>query len=201
MNWDLFGFLDLIIGILFLRFIYNGLYCRNTVIMRTIIFLPCFALVFFAGCGGSPSDSGFHLDFARPDVAPCERYGPARIDILPLTAPAQAPDSERDSILNVYICLLDSFDSQIKSPAVFRFELFEHAQRSTDPKGRRLTIWPDIALTDPALNNNHWQDFLRAYLFSLPVQKLSAGDYILHATCINSSGKRLYADFLIRAAR
>jgi len=172
---------------------------RAETIVSKLLFI--FAITIFAGCGGSPSDLGFHLDFARPDVAPCERYGPARIDILPLTALAQAPDSRRDSILSVYICLLDSFDSQIKAPAVFRFELFEHAQRSTDPKGRRLTIWPDIALTDPALNNNHWQDFLRAYLFSLPVQKLSAGDYILHATCITPSDKRLYADFLVRPAR
>ena len=157
------------------------------------------ALLHSAGC--SSSDSGFGFDFARPDVAPCERYGPARIDILPLTVLVQAQDSTRDSTLNVYICQLDSFDSQIKAPAVFRFELFERAQRSTDPKGKRITIWPDIALTDPALNNNHWQDFLRAYLFSLPVQKLSAGDYILHATCISASDKRLYADFLIQPKR
>jgi hypothetical protein len=168
-------------------------------VLSKLLFI--FAIAFFAGCESSPSDSGFHLDFARPDVAPCERFGPVRIDILPLTTLAQAPDSTQDSILNVYICLLDSFDSQIKAPAIFRFELFERAQRSTDPKGRRLTIWPDIALTDPALNNNHWQDFLRAYLFSLPVQKLSAGDYILHTTCVTPSDKRLYADFLFRPAR
>jgi hypothetical protein len=158
------------------------------------------ALLHSTGCN-SPSGTGLGFDFARPDLAPCERYGPARIDILPLTALVQAQDSTRGSTLNVYICLLDSFDSQIKAPAVFRFELYEHIQRSANPKGKRLHDWPDIALTDPALNNNHWQDFLRAYLFSLPLQKLSAGDYILHATCTTPSDKRLYADFLIQPAR
>ncbi len=172
---------------------------RAVTITSKLLFI--FAMAMFTGCSDSPSDSGFPFDFARPDIAPCERYGPARIDILPLTTLAQAQDSSRDSTLNVYICLLDSFDSQIKAPAIFRFELFEHVQRSTDPKGKRLTIWPDIAITDPALNNNHWQDFLRAYLFSLPVQKLSAGNYILHATCICPSEKRLYADFLVHPAR
>lgn len=167
----------------------------------TLKLLFVFGLALCAGCSGSSSDSGFPFDFARPDSAICERYSPARIDILPLTTLTQTPDSRRDSTLTVYICLLDSFDSQIKTPAVFRFELFEHAQRSTDPKGKRLTIWPDIALTDPALNNNHWQDFLRAYLFSLPLQKLSAGEYILHATCITPSDKQLYADYIIRPAR
>jgi hypothetical protein len=173
--------------------------------MRTIVctlkLLFVFGLVLCIGCSGSTSDAGFPFDFARPGAAACERYGPARIDILPLTTLTQAPDSGHDSILNVYICLLDSFDSQIKTPAVFRFELFEHVQRSADPKGKRLTIWPDIALTDPALNNNNWQDFLRAYQFSLPLQKLPAGNYILHATCITPADKRLYADFPLRSAK
>ncbi len=159
------------------------------------------ALTLFSGCDSSPSGGGFPFDFARSGAAACERFGPARIDILPLTALTYSPDAGRDSTLTVYICLLDAFDSQIKSPAVFRFELFEHVQRSADPKGKRLAIWPDIALTDPGLNNNHWQDFLRAYLFSLPLQKLPAGEYILHATCITPADKRLNADYLVRSGR
>lgn len=163
-----------------------------------VLFITAAAL--FVGCESSPPGGGFSFDFARPDAAACERYGPARIDILPLTALTQAGDSGGDSTVTVYICLLDSYDSQIKSPAIFRFELFEHVQRSSEPKGKRLKIWPDIALTDPALNNNHWQDFLRAYLFSLPLQKLHSGDYILHTTCITPDDKRLYADYLVRPA-
>ena len=160
-----------------------------------------FATVMFAGCESSPPGEGFPFDFAQSDTAECERYGPARIDILPLTVLTQAPDSGGDSMLTVYICLLDSYDSQIKSPAVFRFELFEHVQRSSEPKGKRVKKWDDIALMDPALNNNYWQDFLRAYLFTLPLEKLPSGDYILHATCITPDEKRLYDDYLVRPAR
>jgi hypothetical protein len=101
------------------------------------------------------------------------------------------------------VCLLDSFDSQIKTPATFRFELFQHLQRSTDPKGRRLYIWPDIELVEPAANNSHWQDFMRAYVFTLPLEqpRLAGEVCILQATCLCPSGKRLSANSIIRPAR
>jgi hypothetical protein len=157
------------------------------------------ALAFYAGCSTQPSgaDSSpalFH------DSTPCSRFGPVRIDVLPITsiAPVPASASDHDSTITAYVCLLDAFDSQIKAPVVFRFELFQHLQRSADPKGKRLIVWPDIDLTDPAVNNNLWQDFFRAYLFSLPLQKSSAENCILHVTCVCPSGKRLNADFIVR---
>jgi hypothetical protein len=168
--------------------------------MRTLtaapILLFIIALAFYTGCTDQPSGSVFPIG-----VAPCARFGPTRVDILPITSLVPVSTSAHDSTINVYVCLLDSFDSQIKTPAVFRFELFEHAQRSADPKGKRLAIWPDIDLTDPAANNNLWQDFMRAYLFSLPLQKSSADNCILHVTCLCPSGRRLSADFLIKSAR
>ncbi|MGA2171854.1 MAG: hypothetical protein ABSG82_02415 [Sedimentisphaerales bacterium] len=164
--------------------------------MKTAILLILLPLVFYAGCTGLPSAS---TTPAGPQ--PCTRYGSERVDIIPLTSLVHAPDAGRNPSINAYVCLLDSFDSQIKAPAVFRFELFEQLQRSADPKGKRLVIWPDIDLTDPAINNNHWQDFLRAYLFSLPLEKPPADTCILHITCFCPSGKRLYADFLIKPAR
>jgi hypothetical protein len=153
------------------------------------------ALSFFAGCAGSSSAPLF----SPLGQAPCTRFGPARIDVLPITSLVRGA-SDTESTINAYVCLLDSFDCQIKSPAVFRFELFQHVQHSSEPKGRRLAVWPDIDLTDPANNNKNWQDFLRAYLFSLPLQKTSAENSILHVTCLCSSGRRLVADFLIRPA-
>jgi hypothetical protein len=117
---------------------------------------------------------------------------------MPITSIAPASVADRDAVINAYVCMIDAFDSQIKSPAIFRFELFQRAQRSADPKGKRLLVWPDIDLTDPGLNNNAWQDFLRAYLFSLPLQKTSADNCVLHVTVICPSGKRLIADFIVR---
>ena len=156
------------------------------------------ALAFYAGCsttppGGKPSLLPFR------DSNPCSRFGPARIDILPITSIAPASASDREAVINTYIGLIDAFDSQIKSPVIFRFELFQRLQRSADPKGKRLIVWPDIDLTDPTANNNFWQDFLRAYLFTLPLQKSSADNCILHVTVICPSGKRLTADFIVRS--
>jgi hypothetical protein len=169
--------------------------------MKTISFLTkllfVLALAFYAGCSTQPpgADSTpalFH------DSTPCSRFGPARIDVLPITSISPVSVADRDFAITAYVCLLDAFDSSIKAPVVLRFELFQRLQRSTDPKGKRLLVWPDIDLTDPAVNNNLWQDFLRAYLFSLPLQKSSAENCILHVTCFCPSGKRLNADFIVR---
>ncbi|MGB7582062.1 MAG: hypothetical protein WBL85_06410 [Sedimentisphaerales bacterium] len=169
--------------------------------MKTISFptKPFFvlAIAFYAGCSTQPpgADSSpalFH------DSTPCSHFGPARIDVLPITSIAPASAAGRDATINAYVCLIDTFDSQIKAPVIFRFELFQRLQRSADPKGKRLIVWPDIDLTDPAVNSNLWQDFLRAYLFSLPLQKTSAENCILHVTVICPSGKRLSADFIVR---
>lgn len=169
--------------------------------MKTISFLTklffVLALAFYAGCSPQPPGADSSAPLFR-DSSPCSRFGPTRVDILPITSIAPTSASDRDSAITAYICLLDAFDSQIKAPVVLRFELFQHIQRSADPKGKRLLVWPDIDLTDPAVNNNFWQDFLRAYLFSLPLQKSSADNCILHVTCICPSGKRLNADFIVR---
>jgi hypothetical protein len=169
--------------------------------MKTISFLTkwffVLALAFYAGCSTQPPSAGSSPASFR-DSTPCTHYGPVRIDVLPITSITPTSASDSDSAITAYVCLLDAFDSQIKAPVVFRFELFQHVQRSADPKGKRLIVWPDIDLTDPAVNNNLWQDFFRAYLFSLPLQKASAENCILHVTCGCPSGKRLNADFIVR---
>jgi hypothetical protein len=175
--------------------------------MRYIYFITrvlfVLTLVLYAGCEDQPAGAQLSLDFVHSNSAICSRYGPAHVDVLPITTVSVSSENSRDSTINAYVCLLDSFNSQIKAPVTLRFELFQHVKRSADPKGKRLAIWPDIDLTDPAVNNSRWQDFLRAYLFSLPLQRpSSAGDtYVLQVTCFCLSGKRLSADFLVRPAR
>jgi hypothetical protein len=159
-------------------------------------------LLFYAGCSGPPNESRqLNLPFMQSDAALYARYAPARIDILPITTINPAASSAADYTINVYVCLLDSSGSQIKSPATFRFELFQQVQHSSEPKGKRIVIWPDINLTDPVVNNNHWQDFFRTYLFSLPLEKPASETTILQVTCISPSGKRLTADFAIRLGK
>lgn len=146
-----------------------------------------------AGCGpanteSSPkADSGFN---------PLSEYGPAKVDITPLTE--FAGDGEKSSKIKVYVSLLDAFDCQIKAPAVFRFELYDRVPLSADPKGERILIWPDIDLNDAAKNNEHWRDFLRAYEFNLPFEPKTGNTYILQVTSLCPNGRRLSADFTLK---
>jgi hypothetical protein len=171
--------------------------------MKLIIALPkvffIIAVLLYAGCESQPDGAGqlsFPLLHSDADLYAC--YGPVKIDILPITTLAPAAASSGDFTINAYVCLVDSFGSQIKSPATFRFELFQYVQRSKEPKGKRIVIWPDLNLNDLGVNNKHWQDFLRAYQFTLPLQKPSVDTCILQVTCLPPSGKRLTADFLIQ---
>ena len=125
-------------------------------------------------------------------------YAPAKIDILPLTGLIDLDDPGQQPQLRAYVSLLDSFGSQIKAPGVFRFELYEYVQRSSEPKGRRISIWPDTNLTAPVDNDTHWRDFLRAYEFILLFEPTGDQSYILQATCLCPDGRRLSAEFALK---
>ena len=168
--------------------------------MRTItLILQVFFLCLFWVCVGcEPTqvdvepparvDNGF-------DVSVYTHYAPVKIDIMPLTEFIGVGDVEETSQLNVYVSLLDSFGCQIKSPGVFRFELYKRVERSSEPKGKRIFIWPDIDLTERSENNNYWRDFLRAYEFNLDFGRRSNQNYVLQVTCLCPNGRRLSAEF------
>jgi len=128
------------------------------------------------------------------------RFAPTKIDILPLTELGGTGSSQRTG-LRLYVSLLDAFGSQIKSPGVFRIELYDYVQRSAEPKGKRSAIWPDIDLTDPINNNTYWNDFLRAYQFDLPLESSGIKDYILQVTCLCPNGSRLTSNFTLRSPK
>jgi hypothetical protein len=172
------------------------------------VFFFLFLLV-EAGCEQPPIPSEptakADNDFNRLSIY--TRYASVKINILPLTEFIDVGDAQQAKI-NLYVSLLDLFGSQIKSPGIFRFELYERVLRSADPKGKRVVIWQDIDLTDPVKNNDHWRDFLRAYEFNLPFKfkvsnfKLpSSQSYILQATCLCPSGKRLSAEFTLKRTK
>jgi len=124
-------------------------------------------------------------------------YAPVKIDIVPLTEFTGVNDVGEEPKIKAYVSLLDSFGYQIKAPGIFRFELYEIVPRSAEPKGRRISIWPDVDLNDVVENNRYWRDFLRAYEFSLPFESEVYQNYILEATCISPNGKRLSAEFTL----
>ena len=127
-------------------------------------------------------------------------YAPVKIDILPLTEYIDGSRSGEAPKIEVYVSLLDSYGSQIKSPGTFRFELYERAARSAEPKGQRI-ILQHFDLTNIAENDNYWQDFLRTYEFSLPFESKTSQNYILQATCICPNGKRLSTEFSLPHAK
>lgn len=130
---------------------------------------------------------------------PYIHYAPAKIDIMPLTEFVRIGNSR--AILDIYVSLLDRFDCQIKSPAVFRFELYQKILRSAEIKGKRLVIWSDINLTAAEENNKYWRDFLRAYELNLDFDPPDDKDYVLQVTCLCPDGKRLSADFEIKQTK
>ncbi len=155
----------------------------------------CFLFQF--GCESVPAaaelpppagDNAFSQPLAYPS------YMPARIDILPLTRTGNVGEMPA---IKVYVSLLDEFDCQIKAPTVFRFELYEYVQRSAEPKGRRISIWPDIDLTQPTENNRYWRDFLRAYEFTLEFESIPNQSFILQVTSLCPGGKRLSAELAL----
>lgn len=138
------------------------------------------------------------VDKPQPVATP-SGFGPAHVEILPLTELIAAPDGQ-GTVLNVYVSLLDVYSEKIKAPGTLRFELYEYVQRSAEPKGQRVAIWPDINLTSPTENQRYWRDFLRAYEFSLVTEASRNKTYILEATCLSLGGRRLSAEWPLKPA-
>lgn len=129
---------------------------------------------------------------------PPSGFSPIQIEILPLTELVDATEGRQDTQLNVYVSLLDAYSEKIKAPGTFRFELYEYVQRSSEPKGQRIAIWPDVDLNSPAENQKYWRDFLRAYEFTLSTQASKSKTYILEVTCLCPSGKRLSTEWPLK---
>lgn len=127
-------------------------------------------------------------------------YVAENIHIMGLTEIVTGQRTGEAAILKVYIDLMDSFDRRMKSPGVFRLELYEFVQRSSDPRGSRLFIQPDLDLTDPVVNDKYWQDHLRTYRFNLPLDFVPTPGsvFIIEATFILPGGKRLNDKFHLK---
>lgn len=135
------------------------------------------------------------LSKANKVVSVYTSFSPKKIEFMPLTEVVNTEKMQRPPAIRAYISLLDEFGCKIKSPGVFRFELYQRLERSGDRKGRRVQIWPDIDLVEPQENAARWQDFLRAYLFDLGFMPQSNQQYILQATFLSPSGGRISAEF------
>jgi hypothetical protein len=167
-----------------------------------VVVLKILLLIFLvanSGCGQLPGLSGRRSknDNEPNKLSAYSRFAPDKINIMPLTEFINT-DNIRQISIKPYVSLLDSFGSQIKSPGVFRFELYQRAVRSAEPKGKRVVMWEDIDLTEPAINHEYWRDFLRAYEFDLPFELDVNQSYILQVTCLCPNGRRLSDEFALK---
>ena len=160
----------------------------------------CTLLLLQTGCESVPATAELPPQMDNTVGQPLlhTSYIPAKVDILPLTEFTYPDAVGGISGIKVYVSLLDEFDCQIKAPAVFRFELYDKVERSAEPKGKRIAIWPDIDLTQPATNNRYWRDFLRAYEFNLELEPKQNRNCILQVTSLCPTGKRLSSDFALK---
>lgn len=102
--------------------------------------------------------------------------------------------------INVYVDVLDQFGTRIKASGIWRFELFQYAQRTAESKGARVYLWQDIDLTDAGVNFSAWQDYLRCYKIELVFEANteSGQTYILQAVCTTAEGKRITDSFELK---
>ncbi|UCD50938.1 MAG: hypothetical protein JSW27_25860 [Phycisphaerales bacterium] len=183
---------------------------RNTSAKRAVLCWLVVSLVLFAGCAPAeptgpamapatePVEGEQTAAVEPPPATLPSGFAPTQIEVLPLTELVDATDAQPGTQLNVYVSLLDAYGEKIKAPGTLRFELYEYVQRSAEPKGQRLAIWPDVDLTSPAENQKYWRDFLRAYEFTLGAQASRDRTYILEVTCLDPSGKRLSTEWPLK---
>ena len=122
------------------------------------------------------------------------------VHIIGLTRMVSQNDSAYLKNINAFVDVLDFFDSRIKAPCRFRFELYEFLPRSSQKLGKRVAIWEEFNLTSAQANNSAWQDHLRAYQFELPLEFEPVADtpYMLQVTCMTADGKRLTNTFKLQ---
>jgi len=156
-------------------------------------------LFFSAGCNSIPAGDKIPARAPNPEqvMTAYESYFPVKLEIIPLTEFVGDEGSGAGPALNVYVVLLDGFDTQVKSPGIFRLEIYEHLQRTATNRGRRVAIWPDIDLNDAHKNDSYWLDFLRAYHFELDFMPRGGKKYVLQITCMCPNGTRLSGEYLL----
>ena len=159
-----------------------------------------FAVVLlFCSIGCEPDASPGRVSSGTEDD-PLAAYMVSEVRIMGLTEITQVSAGPWQGKLKIYVDMIDTFGCRVKSPGVFRFELYEFVPRSSEPKGKRIFFPPDIDLTDAAQNNKYWRDFLRTYQFEQPLNFSPRPDesFVLEVTFTTPRGSRLRDTFQLR---
>ena len=151
-------------------------------------------LCIVAGCDGQRV---FRLPARADKLSVYASYAAVEVEIMALTELVVGDSEDESKKIKAYVSLVDFFGCQVKGPGVFRFELYRRVRHRSEPKGKRVAIWPDIDLIRLDKNNEYWQDFLRAYEFELDFEGAAADEqgYVLQVTCTCPGGRRLLAEY------
>ncbi len=105
-------------------------------------------------------------------------------------------DLAQPDTMDVFVELRDQFDDPIKATGKFRFEIYLYQKKaSNDHRGKRFPTqglqWVD--LTEPQLNQDHWDKITRCYQFTLQLGEHSENldQLVLQVTYLNNSNYRL----------
>jgi len=176
----------------------SGNFLKDRMLKIAVAVIFAVAIVVWStGCEPDGSVGELSLG-SRGDVLGA--YVASEVRIVGLTEITQVSAGPWQGKLKIYVDLVDNFGCRVKSPGLFRFELYEFVPRSSQPKGKRIFFPPDIDLTDATENNNHWRDFLRAYQFELDLNFSPRPDesFVLEVTFTTPRGRRLRDTFHLR---
>ena len=164
--------------------------------------LSIIAAAMFLIASGCESEMNQAMSSVAKEAPPrsLRAFGPARIHIIALTEITSSSVSLNEAKLRVYVDLLDVYESRLKAPGTFRFELYEHVPRSSEPKGTGLINWPPIDLNHPETNNDHWRDYLRSYQFDfdIDINPANTQAFVIAAIYTTPEGKRLTDEHILR---
>ena len=132
---------------------------------------PAIAIIAIAGCSTQPT--------------PMLSKADSSVDRVSISAITEFVQGSEGPQIKTLVEFSSASDLAVKTPCTFRFELYEFQPVSSDPRGRRVVIWPTIDLNDPHMIERHWKDFLRGYEFFLPLEftPRQGGKYVLEVTC------------------
>jgi len=156
-----------------------------------IVFVISVTALLFAGCETQSARPGVTAQDGIGEFEFYDEYQPVKAVFSPLTEIVAAEKEYLPEKITAIVFLRDSAGSQVKAPAVFRFELFKYIPRVSKPKGKRLHIWEDIDLNSFSENNRYWRDYLRAYEFNFEYDCAANTRYILELTAMTPEGRRL----------
>jgi hypothetical protein len=155
-------------------------------LMRQRFFLLGILWVLLCGCQMPPGPA---FEVSKSGAG----FSPTSIRIGGLTQLLKDPNTQKVKTVRIFVEMRDRFDSKLKTPFTLRLELYRYVPYSSNPQGTHLKTWPDFVLTEAAVNNLYWRDYLRAYEFLLEVEGDLPADspLLIAATCWTPDGNRL----------